>query len=29
MGFMAIIFLIVFAGFMFATKRKVWAGVAH
>jgi ubiquinol-cytochrome c reductase cytochrome c1 subunit len=28
-GFMTIIFLIVFAGLMLATKRKVWAGVAH
>jgi len=29
MGLMAIIFLVVFAGLMLATKRKVWAGVAH
>ncbi|MBN8995512.1 MAG: cytochrome c1 [Rhizobiales bacterium] len=29
MGMMAIIFLVVFAGLMFATKRKVWSGVAH
>lgn len=29
MGFMAFIFLVVFAGLMLVTKRKVWANVAH
>lgn len=29
MGFQVFIFLIVFAGLLYATKKKVWAGVAH
>jgi ubiquinol-cytochrome c reductase cytochrome c1 subunit len=28
-GFEVMVFLIVFAGLMYLTKRKVWAGVAH
>ncbi len=28
-GFMVFIFLIVFAGLMYLTKKKVWEGVAH
>lgn len=28
-GFRVVIFLILFAGLVYATKRKVWAGVAH
>ncbi len=29
MGFMAVIFLVVFAGLMYTTKRKVWAHIPH
>ena len=29
MGFEVIIFLVVFAGLMYLTKKKVWSGVAH
>ena len=29
MGFEVIIFLVVFAGLMYLTKRKVWEKVAH
>jgi ubiquinol-cytochrome c reductase cytochrome c1 subunit len=28
-GFEVMIFLVVFAGLMYLTKKKVWAGVAH
>ena len=28
-GFMVIIFLIVFAGLMYLTKKRVWSDVAH
>lgn len=28
-GFRVVIFLLLFAGLVYATKRKVWAGVAH
>jgi ubiquinol-cytochrome c reductase cytochrome c1 subunit len=28
-GFMVLLFLVVFAGLMFATKRKLWAGIEH
>jgi cytochrome c1 len=28
-GFMTFIFLLVFAGLMYMTKKRVWEGVAH
>ncbi|MHA1554954.1 MAG: cytochrome c1, partial [Alphaproteobacteria bacterium] len=28
-GFQVMVFLVVFAGLMYLTKKKVWAGVAH
>lgn len=28
-GFMTVIFLVVFAGLMYLTKKRVWSGVAH
>jgi ubiquinol-cytochrome c reductase cytochrome c1 subunit len=28
-GFRVVIFLLLFAGLMYLTKRKVWADVAH
>jgi ubiquinol-cytochrome c reductase cytochrome c1 subunit len=29
LGFMTIVFLVVFAGLMYLTKKKVWSKVAH
>ncbi len=29
LGFEVVIYLVVFAGLMYATKRRVWAGIAH
>ncbi|WP_332700651.1 cytochrome c1 [Devosia sp.] len=28
-GFVVLLFLVVFAGLMYATKRKIWAGIEH
>lgn len=28
-GFRVVVFLLLFAGLLYMTKRKVWAGIAH
>lgn len=28
-GFVVLLFLVIFAGLMYATKRKIWAGIEH
>jgi ubiquinol-cytochrome c reductase cytochrome c1 subunit len=28
-GFVVLLFLVLFSGLMYATKRKLWAGIEH